>query len=299
MARTIMKPEVFERCLEEVAKHVPPIRVCSLYQGGEPFLNKHFMSMIPRVKALGIPLVKTISNAMLIRPEMCDDIVRSGLDEIEISIDGYSPEENDRVRRNSRFEHINEIIHKLVEANGNHDNKLKIIISSTQFLNLDASRIDEKPGAPKYLVKAFHDIIGEFEFKPSWARLWPANLPMENYDLLHDDRVFEVPRTCDLLEDMINIRANGRVVACCYDLTSMSDFGNIMEMSLEEIWNGYNSIKFREEFANGNRPQLCRNCSVVTGPKYLIHNQSDKIQQEYKVMEMNARLSETATVKQG
>lgn len=289
MARTIMKPKVFERCLEQVAKHVPPIRVCSLYQGGEPFLNKHFMSMIPRVKALGIPLVKTISNAMLIRPDMCDDVVTSGLDEIEISIDGHSPEENDRVRINSRFNHLNEIVHKLVEANKRHDRRLKIVISSTQFLNLENPAVDEEPSPPTYLCKAFEDILNEIEFKPIWARLWPSNLPAEGYDLLHDDRKFTAPNRCNTLDDMINIRADGTVVACCFDLTSMTNFGNIMDMSLQEIWDGYASKKFRKDFSNGEYPEICRNCLVVTGPKYLMHKNDAGARKELGITKLRAQ----------
>tara|TARA_B100000676_G_C17924163_1_gene757175 strand:+ start:154 stop:1137 length:984 start_codon:yes stop_codon:yes gene_type:complete len=276
MARTIMKPEVFERCLEEVKKHMPPLRVCSLYQGGEPFLNKHFMSMIPRVKALGFPLVKTVSNGMLIKPEMCDDIITSGLDELEISMDGHSPEENDRVRINSRFEHLNMILHKLVEANRRLGGRVKMVISSTQFMSFDDQKLDEPAGAPDYLRDAFADIINDIHFKPTWARVWPSALPAEGYDLLHDDRPHVPPGHCDILDDMLNIRADGRVVACCYDLTSTTNFGNIMESSIQEIWDGLPSVSFRDGYESGNFPELCQNCMVVTGPKYLLHKDSDR-----------------------
>ena len=291
MARTIMKPDVFERCLEEIKKHIPPLRVCSLYQGGEPFLNKHFMTMIPRVKALGFPLVKTVSNGMLIKPEMCDDIITSGLDEIELSMDGHSPEENDRVRINSQFERLNMILHKLVEANRRHGNRVKMVISSTQFISLDNPKIDEAAGPPAYLETAFADIIDGIHFKPTWARLWPSELPAEGYDMLHDDRPHVPPARCDILDDMINIRADGRVVACCYDLTSSTNFGNIMEMSLQEIWDGLPSLSFRKDYESGNYPELCQNCMLVTGPKYLLHKDSDRPRVIHRVSDFSQQES--------
>ena len=284
-----MKPEVFERCLEEVKKHIPPLRVCSLYQGGEPFLNKHFMAMIPRVKALGFPLVKTVSNGMLIKPEMCDDIVTSGLDELEISMDGHSPEENDRVRINSRFEHLNVIVHKLVEANRRRGEKLQMVISSTQFMSLDNLKIDEPAGAPAYLRNAFADIIEDIHFKPTLARIWPSALPAEGYDLLHDDRPHVPPSHCDILDDMLNIRADGRVVACCYDLTSTTNFGNIMELSIQEIWDGLPSVSFREGYESGNFPELCQSCMVVTGPQYLLHKDGDRAPVINRVTDLERR----------
>ena len=119
MARTIMKPHVFERGREEVKKHIPSLRVCSLYKIGEPLLNTHFMTIISRVKDLSFPLVKAVSNGMLIKPEMCDNNITSGVNEFELSMDGQSPEENDRIWINSQHERLNAILYKLVEANGN------------------------------------------------------------------------------------------------------------------------------------------------------------------------------------
>lgn len=276
MPRTIMKPPVFERCLEELAKHVPPIRVVSLYQGGEPFLNKHFMGMPRRVKDIGVPLVKTISNGMLIKHDMIDDIVTSGLDLIEISLDGRTPEESDQVRVKSDYEYIVEIVRKLVEAKQRLNPEFRVTISNTQFQDPQNYDPDvDFPSPAEYLLKAFEPIAEELTFNPNWARLWPSNLPAQRYDLLKDDRPYTVPKRCDLLDDMLNIRADGQVVACCYDLTSISNLGNIMEQSLEEIWNGDAAREFRLQFEAGNYPDLCKECVVVTGDRFLVHKTED------------------------
>ena len=129
-------------------------------------------------------------------------------------------------------------------------------------------------------------ILDDIEFKPTWARIWPSNLPADGYDILHDDRPFEAPTQCDILDDMLNIRADGRVVACCYDLTSSTNFGNIMETSIQEIWDGLPSTKFRDDFKTGKPPELCQNCLVMTGPQYLLHKKDDQDRKIHRVSEL-------------
>jgi sulfatase maturation enzyme AslB (radical SAM superfamily) len=133
MARGLMSEAVFARVLSEVAKHVPPIRVAVLYHGGEPLLNKRFPSMARAVKELGIPLVKTVTNGMFLRSEVIPEILRSGLDQIEISLDGESGAQSDEVRRRSSFERIRANVLALASANRKAGSPLEIFVSTTQF----------------------------------------------------------------------------------------------------------------------------------------------------------------------
>lgn len=293
MQRTIMKPDVFERCLAELAKHVPPVRVVSLYQGGEPFLNKRFLEMPAQVKAIGVPLVKTISNGMLIKPERIDEIVTCGLDQIEISLDGASAEQSDFVRVRARFDYIADIVRKLVEARNRLNPSFRVTISNTQFPDLQNFDLSvDFPDPAAYLLETFSDIADQLEFNANWARLWPSKLPADGFDLLHDDRPRESPTRCFLLEDMLNIRADGQVVACCYDLTSISNLGNVMTTSIEDIWNGEAARSFRRNFAAKNYPGLCQNCIVVTGDKFLVPKKNNEPQRE---MSATALLSDRST----
>lgn len=270
MTRTIMKPPLFDRVIEEIAPHVPPIRVAVLYHGGEPFLNKHFLPMVRRVKDLGIPHVKTVSNAMLIKPEMCEAIVRSGLDAIEFSLDGESPDENDAVRINCDFERVAMIVRRMVQDNRDAGRPLQISVSTTQFQTVDGFKRGRKAPIPRYLADAFAGVEDEIQFKPTWAMQWPSGAPSKGYDILWDDAPRKPARSCSLIDDTLTIRANGDVVPCCFDLSSMEIIGNIADASLAEIWRGGGYQALRRDFAAGRPPKLCQGCVVVTGDKYLL-----------------------------
>jgi len=67
----------------------------------------------------------------------------------------------------------------------------------------------------------------------------------ENYEL----KVFpedEESNYCDHVNNLMTIRSNGDVVACCYDLTSKLVMGNIMKEDPFEIWNNDDYQLLRE-----------------------------------------------------
>jgi len=269
MARTVMKQDVFRRVLEELRRNVPPIRVVVMYHGGEPFLNKNFLSMARRIKDVGVPFVKTVSNGMLIEPVLAEQIIDSGLDVIEISLDGQSGEQNNRVRRRSDWATVVGNVRHLAERVAARGSSLKILIATTQFLASD-SNPKADPDVPNWLRDAFSGLESRVAFKSTWALKWPSQLPAEGYDTIEEGPPREAPEMCSLLQETLTVRADGRVVACCFDLTSMSNLGNILDQSLTEIWNGPGYKAFREDFARRNYPPLCRNCAVVTGRSFLV-----------------------------
>jgi radical SAM protein with 4Fe4S-binding SPASM domain len=264
-----MLPATFERIVSEVAANVPPIRVAVLYHGGEPLLNKRFPLMARRIKETGIAFVKTVTNGMLIREDSADALVTCGLDAIEISLDGETPEENDRVRRRAKSERVLNAIRLLLEARKKSNSSVKLVVATTQFVKGEWS-IDQPAPVPRWLRSAFGPSEDAIEFKGTWAMQWPSNQPSCGYDLLHDDRPRLQQPSCSLLQDTITIRWDGTVVACCYDLTTLSNLGNVNHKSLADIWSCDEFTAFRQQFYSGRFPSLCQNCGVVTGEKYLL-----------------------------
>lgn len=55
----------------------------------------------------------------------------------------------------------------------------------------------------------------------------------------------------------LSTRVDGNVAPCCRSLDTV---GNVKDNTLEEIWNGPNMQKLREQFINNERPEGCRLC---------------------------------------
>jgi radical SAM protein with 4Fe4S-binding SPASM domain len=99
--------------------------------------------------------------------------------------------------------------------------------------------------------------------------VWPNWSPKAQFEILPPPTDYIAPRSCSLIDETITIRADGKAVICCYDLTSTSDLGNILQTDLADIWNGAHA-EFADSFARGGFPAPCDTCGVVTGTRYLI-----------------------------
>lgn len=74
-------------------------------------------------------------------------------------------------------------------------------------------------------------------------------------------------RSCKRPFNMLNIRPNGNVALCCSDLYGDIVMGNVIENSLEEVWNSEKFVMYRHELKNNGRAnlELCKTCSHPGG----------------------------------
>jgi sulfatase maturation enzyme AslB (radical SAM superfamily) len=121
MSRSVMTEEVFERVLEEIEHYKNDIKVIVFYHGGEPLLNRNFYSMVAKVKEINNSFfVKPVSNGMALTLNHAKQIINSGLDMIEFSLDGESSKESQHVREQSNTGKIVKNIQTLIDLKKNH-----------------------------------------------------------------------------------------------------------------------------------------------------------------------------------
>lgn len=275
MVRGIMKPETFARVVEDVKANLDSIKVVVLYHGGEPLLNKAFPEMIGEIKSLGVPLVKTVSNGMLMTDKTISGIIANGLDVIEFSLDGENVEQNNFIRRNCDFATVVANIKRLIDQKRLLKSELpKIYISTTQFLTKEEHHLKaQDPAIPEFLRREF---TGEYQgeiagYKPTWAMRWPHMEILEDvYEVYHDPEDTEESNYCDHVENTVTIRWNGDVVTCCYDLTSKYVAGNVHQDNLDAIWNNKRYLGIRQSIDRKKFIPMCANCNVVKPSVYLI-----------------------------
>ena len=274
MTRGVMKPDTFELVVQNISENIDSVKVVVLYHGGEPLLHKGFPGMAKHLKTLGVPLLKTVSNGMLLTRAAIAEIVDSGLDEIEFSLDGDSPAENNLVRRNCDYStvvrNVKHLIRYIRQAGSETPH---VLISTVQFGDPRSDHMGcQKPDVPEFLLREFDQEYsrGVVRFKPTWAMRWPHMAVVnEVYDVCHDPSDTEVRNSCDHVDSTITIRWNGDVVACCYDLTSQHVLGNVHADSLPAIWNGKPYLALRRSIDRMKFVPMCANCSVVKPNVYL------------------------------
>lgn len=270
MERGVMKDEAFSSVLRTIKANQEFVKVVVLYHGGEPFMNKRLFHMVRELKTCCDISVKTVSNGMLLTKLLIAGLVDSGMDIVEFSLDGISPEQNDFIRRGCDYEKVVGNIKRLILCKKKASSGTpRIFISTTQFVNCQFPGENMEARVPDFLLEEFS---GEYEvegFKATLAMRWPHMDIEDIYDVYLDPNDTAVINYCDHVYNTVTVRSNGDVVPCCYDLTSEYVMGNVLESDLASIWNNEKSVDIRKSIDQKKFMPLCDNCNVVKPKAYL------------------------------
>ncbi len=254
--------KLYEQILDELGNN---LWYLLLYNQGEPFLHKDFITFIKLAKQKGIYVTTSTNAHFLEKEETVERLVKSGLDSIIISLDGVDEETYTKYRFNGDF---NKVI-KGIELLTNYKKKLnsktpKILI---QFLVMKHNeqqlvkikRFIKKLGADCLLIKTFQieDKNTALSFLPEEKKFNRYKNSAKKLNLKNS-----VSKGCARLWYSTVILSDGRVVPCCFDKNGEYSFGNIKDKSLKEIWTSDGYQNFRSQISrdrgfNG----ICRNCT--------------------------------------
>lgn len=273
----VMSEETFYKIFL-ILQEVKP-RVVVMYHGGEPLINRHVFKWIKEIKKIGIGFVKVVSNGMLLKHEKAVQMIDSGLDSIEFSLDGKSVEENDFIRKGCDFSLVIKNIKGLISLKKEKCSAVpKIFITCTQFIDDNHVENESEQEIPSFIKREF---TGEFdkevEYKKNFAYFWPGLRGAESEKIYEIEKTFRnndiVSTYCPHIVETISIRWNGDVVPCCYDLTSNYVIGNVLESSIEDIWNNNKFKKLRKSIFDKKYVSLCQNCHVLSPTHFLAISQ--------------------------
>ena len=89
----VMKLDLFQKIVDDLAAFERPIKVLRMYKDGEPFLNKRFADMVAYAKKSGrVEYIDTTTNGTLLSPDRVGPVLEAGIDKINISVDGMNEE---------------------------------------------------------------------------------------------------------------------------------------------------------------------------------------------------------------
>ena len=227
----MMSLDDFRRVFQPLAYST---RVLVLYHGGEPLLNRDLLAMVSMAKKWRVCKVVLNTNGSLIDPEAD----YSEVDEMRISFDGESPQQNDAIRLGANFDQIVANVKGMLR----HKPPKQVTIYNINTIGRPA----------EYLLNAFTDcgVVFRSDRLRQWARVKDAAKPLNGN------------RYCPSLWETVTILSNGNVVMCCEDLMCDDPQGNVLETSAYDIWRRMQVV--RDGFAKGDYPELCKRCYRVT-----------------------------------
>jgi radical SAM protein with 4Fe4S-binding SPASM domain len=266
--KRMMSFSEFKMIIDEGKGNVKNI---TLWNYGEPFLNNDIINMIKYATSTGMHVITSTNGGFFKSKEFCLEIVKSGLQNLIICLDGANQETISRYRIGAKFNEIENGYKLLLEAK-------KFLVSKTPIIELqfilmkhnegqrnDMKLLAKELGVDIYTEKTVGIDYNDPEFQNMAKELLPNDFSLSRY-CLKEDGTFalkgNIPNHCFTVYEQSVINSDGDVVPCCYDLYSEYVMGNVLKESLKTIWKNDKYQSFRNQIEKDRKSiPMCNICS--------------------------------------
>ena len=251
--------DLFQKVIDELELFPEPLRVLRLYKDGEPLLNRRLGEMIAYAKKSSrVPYVDTTTNVSLLHPLRSDELIKAGLDKINISIDGMNDEQYlSFTKTKVRFADIVANVRYFYQNKGNCEVAVKI--ADNNLTDTDKKR--------------FFDTFGNIAdriFIENFAPCWPEFDTEKHTGIkitkgIYQNEIKEI-ETCPYIFYSISINSSGLVSLCFLDWARKLVIGDIGKQTLREVWEGEELFLHQVAHLSGDRKKnpTCAACGQIT-----------------------------------
>ena len=270
----LMPLSIFERVLEQVQSTAHTMQ---FYFQGEPLLNKQLPEMIAMAHKVGLYTIVS-TNAQTLSRCTAEALVKSGLNRIIVSIDGFSEESYAAYRVGGSLQKALEGLKHIANAKAEFHSRIRIEL---QVLRLKSNEHEwgwikknyKKLGATHLVFKTaqLYDFEHGHPLMPSNER-YSRYRKTANGTYVHKKthQLFSLPfregmgiGLCLRLWSGCVITTNGDVLPCCYDKNHRHAYGNITQQSLAELYHSTKAkaLRLRVLRHQGEKLEMCKNCN--------------------------------------
>ncbi len=269
-----MSLDQYKKIIGDIVGFPNKIKVLRFSGFGEPLLNKKLSQMIEYAKEFNVAeRIMVISNGSLLTNELSSSLIKAGLDELLISVEGLTGEKyKELCSIDINFEKFVDNINYFY----NHKNGCKVY---AKIINADMRKTD---------YKRFYNIFEAITDGIFMDNIIPIFTGVD-YSALVSDGSKDIegkPKkslaVCIQPFNSLFIHATGHVSACCTDYLEELTFGNVFNESLMNIWNGQKLNKFRvmhlkKMHKNHLQCKKCDYMNYVNQDENIIDGQSEEI----------------------
>lgn len=228
----------------------------ALYNWGEPFLNKEIFDIIDYTRSQKVGT--TIhSNLNHFNEQMADDIVKSGLTHLYLSIDGASQEVYAQYRVKGHLEQVVQNVKLLVAARKKAGSKLPFITWKYLVFPFNKHEVEQA----RQMAQSIG--VDNFEVFNAVIKLTDIYDEAENYK--QQPELFKtLTKPCKSLWASLYLEPNGTVFPCSLSFRESESFGNAIESNFMGVWNNAKYQAARSLFSSQpdfeNIPLPCKGC---------------------------------------
>lgn len=264
--------QLFYRILDQVKEHTHTMQ---FYFQGEPLLNKQLPEMIAMAHQVGLYTIVS-TNAQALSRSIAEALVKSGLNRIIVSIDGFSEESYVAYRVGGNLHKALEGLQHLANAKAEYHSRIRIEL---QVLRLRSNEHEwgwikknyKKLGATHLVFKTaqLYNFEHGHPLMPTDERYSRYKKTADGTYVHKSSSLHSTPYTihrafgalCLRLWSGCVITTSGDVLPCCYDKNHSHALGNITIYTLSAIFHSNKANTLRKHILKGNRPEMCKNCN--------------------------------------
>jgi SAM-dependent methyltransferase len=253
--------ELLESLLAQVAGgKLPDLRRIDFHNGGETLLHPDIDRALRLIRDSRRNFQEKVFLSLLtngtVMRQSTIDLLASGdvVNEVRISIDGGTPREYERIRKNARWPVVAENVKRLADAVRTAGNRVR--------LGVICMVPPGKPADPSWMEPEFRSLLSrahivEYRHPHSWeGTLNSEEIPRPG-NTAKDPR-----RVCKFLKHDAVLLASGEVTVCCADLNGRGIIGSLKESSFVEIHSGNKRAEMLSLWTAGRADEipLCSTC---------------------------------------
>jgi len=269
--QALMRLSTFRAVLDKIKPYAVEV---ILHNWGEPTLNPDLLEIISAAKEEGVGTTIS-SNLNLVHrgDEFLHALVDCGLDHLTVSIDGTTQDVYETYRRGGDLAAVLRNLRELLRYRNEIGSRTPTV--EWQFLVMkhnehqmeEARRLSSDVGVDRLRFTAaglpFDELVNMdlaaqwLPENPAYHTYHPSTIDRQGY--LYDERCFYLYRA-------MTINPDGGVAPCCAVYHGDSDFGNLVEDSLDDVWNNghYRSSRalFSHRESEDRVDTICGRCPL-------------------------------------
>ena len=262
LRNTRMQPNQLQKLLDELH---PYLFYLQLFFQGEPFINKQLPELILLAHGYGV-YTSVSTNGHYITEQNANAIVRAGLNQLIVSIDGATPETYVKYRVGGNFTKVKRAVQLIAEAKKRLNSTFPVLVVQfvvfrfNQHEIADIKVLAKQLGADKVRIKSAQ--IYNFEHNPQQI---PTIDKFARYKQDFNGKwqiKSKLPNHCKRMWTNPVVTATNQVLPCCFAKDSMFTMANTQTNNFAQIWKNEDYTNFRKAiFSNRKGFEMCRNCT--------------------------------------
>ncbi len=258
----MLQTELFQSVIHQVKDHLTWLH---LYFQGEPFLHPQFLDLVSFAHSQGI-FTSTSTNAHYLDEKRVDNLLKSGLRQLIVSMDGITQEVYEQYRVGGKLEKVEQGLRLLLQKRKESGQKFPRVV--LQFL-VTGQNEHQIPALKKWVKELGVDElqlkttqIYDFE---NGSELIPSDLGYSRY--VPDGKgkwklKKKTENKCWRMWQGAVVTWDGKVVPCCFDKDAQHVMGNFSSETMDQIWKSAPYQAFRGQLLKDRTQiEICKNCT--------------------------------------